>query len=159
MYKPHAVLVTIGGNDAAPQSGISSPEYRSNLVQLCTQIRDLGAEVILQTYYSADVERMQPQHGTTFLRSMDIVREVSRQRGTPLIDHHRRWERLRRGQPTTYRSLMIDPLHVNALGNMIMGLDLIRAFGATLSPALEEYCAEGLRMQHVLDQLERAQVG
>lgn len=156
LYQRHAVLVTIGGNDSGPQFGISDGEYRDNLVQICALIRGLGAEVILQTYYSADIERMEPEYGAAFQRYMGLVRKVATSEGTALIDHHRRWERLRKQDPQTYRSLMVDALHVNALGNAVIGLDLVRAFRGALPEAQPGVHAEGLRLQEMLDRMERA---
>jgi lysophospholipase L1-like esterase len=153
LYQPHVVFVTIGGNDANPQSGIDGNEYHRNLLELVEQIRARGATVVLQTYYSADIERMDPAHGDAFLHFMDIVRTIAAQTGAALIDHHRRWEPLRTYRVDDYRVLMIDPLHVNALGNMLIGLDLLRAFHARLEEAQRRYCAEGFRYQHMLDDL------
>jgi hypothetical protein len=72
---------------------------------------------------------------------------------TPLVDHHRRWEPLRLQHLELYRELMQDPLHVNPLGNMLMGLDLIRAFGAQLEDEQEIYCTRGRLFQKILDAL------
>lgn len=63
------------------------------------------------------------------------------------------WEPLRRQHVEAYRDLMIDPLHVNPLGNMVMGLDLIRRFEARLEEVQMAYCAEGLRYQGWMDEL------
>ncbi len=153
LYQPHIVFVTIGGNDANPQSGIDGNEYRDNLLELVRHIRALRATVVLQTYYSADIERMEPDHGDAFLHFMDIVRTIGAQTGATLIDHHRRWEPLRIYRVDGYRKLMIDPLHVNPLGNMLIGLDLLRVFHARLEDAQQHHCAEGLRYQQMLDAL------
>jgi len=34
-YEPHAVFVTIGGNDSNPNAGIDAATYRANLLTLC----------------------------------------------------------------------------------------------------------------------------
>jgi hypothetical protein len=84
---------------------------------------------------------------------MDIVRQVAAETASTLIDHHRRWERLRLRHFEHYQKLMIDALHVNELGNMLLGLDLMRAFEA-VPEETALYCAEGLEYQRLLDQLE-----
>ena len=155
-YEPHGVLVTIGGNDANPASGIDDAEYTRNLGEVVARLQGMGTAVFLQTYYAADVERMLPEHGLAFLRYMDVVRRTAAETGAALIDHHRRWEQLRLAQPAGYRALMIDPLHVNPMGNVLMGLDLARAFEARLAGEQLAHCAEGLRYQRLLDDLERA---
>ena len=50
---------------------------------------------------------------------------------------------------------MLDALHVNPLGNMVMGLDLIRAFKAHLEESQHESCVEGIRYQQRMDQLSQ----
>jgi ADP-ribose pyrophosphatase YjhB (NUDIX family)/lysophospholipase L1-like esterase len=154
LYQPHVVFVTIGGNDSKPESGIDDDEFHDNLLELARQIRMLGAAVVLQTYYSADIERLEPRHGQAFLRFMDVVRQTAAETGADLVDHHRRWEPLRAARIEEYRELMIDPLHVNSLGNMLVGLDLIRAFRARLDDAQWQYCARGRRYQLLLDALQ-----
>ena len=151
LYRPHAVFVTIGGNDAKPDSGLDAAAFRDNLLALEGRIRALGATPILQTYYAADTDALGPEHGPRFLAFMDIVREVAAATGAPLIDHHRRWEPLRHRHPDLYRTLMLDALHVNALGNMVLGLDLLRAFDVCLAPVQEAVCAPGLWVQTVMD--------
>ena len=58
LYRPHVVLVTIGGNDAKPDSGIDEDDFRRNLNEVIRMIRELDATPILQTYYSADVKAL-----------------------------------------------------------------------------------------------------
>ena len=67
LYQPHVVFITIGGNDAKPDSGIDAVEFRRNLRQLQSRIRFLDAAVVFQTYYSADVVGLGPEHGSRFL--------------------------------------------------------------------------------------------
>jgi lysophospholipase L1-like esterase len=153
LYQPHVVFVTIGGNDSNPDNGIEEAEYDASLRALADRIDDMGAQAIFQTYYAADVVALGPQHGPAFLRFMEVVRQVAEETGAALIDHHRRWERLRLHQFERYQTLMIDALHVNALGNMLLGLDLMRAFEA-MPEEIALDCAEGLEYQRLLDQLE-----
>ncbi|MCJ7550842.1 MAG: SGNH/GDSL hydrolase family protein [Anaerolineae bacterium] len=155
-YEPHAVFVTIGGNDSNPDAGIDAATYRANLLTLCEGIRALAAVPILQTYYAADVEDLGPVQGPRFLQYMQIVRDVSAETDSPLVDHHRRWEPLRLQHPDLYQALMLDALHVNALGNMVMGMDLLRAFDVRLDAATHTYCVRGRGYQTVLDSLESA---
>jgi hypothetical protein len=85
---------------------------------------------------------------------MELVRRVTRETTAPLIDHHQRWEPLRQQHLELYREPMQDPLHVNPLGNMLMGLDLIRSFGARLAEEQELACARGRLFQKILDALD-----
>jgi lysophospholipase L1-like esterase len=153
LYQPHVVFVTIGGNDSSPTSGISNAEFQNNLRQLAAQIRALEAYVIFQTYYSADIVGLGPEHGGRFLQFMDSIRRVAADTQSILVDHHRRWEYLRKQKFEDYQQLMRDPLHVTALGNMLLGLDLVRAFGANLDETQRAACVEGIRYQQLLDRL------
>ena len=152
-YAPHAVIVTIGGNDAKP-GGLGEATYRANLLALCEKIRALDATAVLQTYYAADTEALGDIHGPRFLAFMQVIRDVAAQTGTPLVDHHRRWEPLRLQHPDLYQALMLDALHVNALGNAIMGLDLIRAFDLRLDPAALTHATPARAYQRLLDTLD-----
>ena len=154
LYRPHVVFVTIGGNDSKPDSGIDAEEFRYNLLELYGRIQAFGARTIFQTYYSADVVELGAEHGARFLSFMDVIRGVAAETGALLVDHHRRWEPLRVNHFAVFQRMMIDPLHVNALGNMVMGLDLIRAFRVQLANEQQKFCSEGLRVQQQLDELE-----
>lgn len=153
LYQPHVVFITIGGNDANPDSGISASTYQRNLHILIDWIRGQNAVPVLQTYYAADLPNLGQQHGCQFMRFMDIIRLTAREKHVLLIDHHKRWELLRSAYPDLYQGLMIDALHVNPLGNMVLGLELIRFFRAQLDEPQRQSCAEGYRYQHCLDQL------
>lgn len=152
-YAPHAVFVTIGGNDASPDRDLDAATYRANLLVLCEMIGGLGAVPILQTYYAADLAGLGPVHGPRFQANMQIIREVAAEAGVPLIDHHRRWEPLRCHHRALYRALMLDALHVNPLGNMLMGVDLLRVFDLRLDPATEAHATPARAYQALLDRL------
>ena len=92
--------------------------------------------------------------GPRFLEYMQIVRAVATETNIPLVDHHRRWEPMRLQHPELYQALMLDALHVNALGNMVLGMDLVRAFGVELDETARAYCIRGRWYQTVLDVLE-----
>ena len=153
IYSPDVVVVTIGGNDSGVDTGIDESEFRSNLTALEERIRSSGATLVFQTYYSQDLSQDQPERATRFLQYMQIVREVAPTTGSGLIDHLTRWEPLRLCHPQEYRTLMRDANHVNTLGNMVLGLDLNRAFGLHLDAATLAHCGEGLRIQKILDEL------
>lgn len=153
VYSPDVVIVTIGGNDAGVDTGIDEPEFRSNLGALEKRIRSSGAAPVFQTYYSQDLSQNQPERASRFLRYMEVVREMAATTGSGLIDHLTRWEPLRLHRPEEYQTLMRDESHVNALGNMVLGFDLNRAFGLRLDAATLAYCGEGLRIQRTLDEL------
>lgn len=160
-YRPDIVIVTIGGNDSspAPDRNLSIDEFAGNLRTLVEKIRALPNPCIplLQTYYSADLERCPPEtptHPQRFLAMMQIVRDVATNLNCPLVDHLARWERLRLADVETSRGLMQDWMHVNPRGNMVLGLDLMRYFGAASTDWFQQACQAGLTIQQRLDELE-----
>ena len=156
LFQPHAVFITGGGNDSNPDNGVSEQQFRSNLVELAGKVRSLDAFPILQTYYAFDVERMQDEQewARRFPGFMQVTRNVAAGQGVYLIDHLKRWERLRLNDIDAFRSLMRDSKHVNPLGNMLIGLDVLRHFGVKPLDELVKTCREGLEMQRLLDNLE-----
>jgi len=149
-FKPDLTIVTIGGNDAYPEK---AKIFRSNLLEICSLLAGIGSEILLQTYYACDLEREPKPRSEYMPVVMDIVRSISREVGVELNDNDVRWARLRETDVELYRTLMLNPMHVNADGNMVIGLDLMRRFGFEL-PYGDAYFRTGLFAQHVLDMLE-----
>lgn len=152
-YKPHLAIITIGGNDCHPDSGIDDAAYRANLLELHRRFSALACAVVFQTYYAFDAPRSDSRIDH-FYRTMQIVREVAAESESLLIDHLTRWERLRTDDEAEYRKLMHDPFHVNRFGNMVMGLDLARAFDLPLGQDDPAYWDFPLRTQARMDALE-----
>lgn len=67
-YKPDITLVTLGLNDANPTQGISTDLYKTNLIKIITQLRDIGSLPILQTYYACPPELVNAQRYANFLQ-------------------------------------------------------------------------------------------
>jgi len=154
IYQPHLVILTIGGNDCNPAKNISPEMFRSNLKLLLEKIAALGAETLLQTYYACDLERMDPERAPKMVANMQIIREVAQETGTLLNDNDARWAALRDSDIATYRLLMLNAMHVNPTGNMVIGLDLMRLFGLPLIEEYRERCMSGLIAQALLDKVQ-----
>jgi lysophospholipase L1-like esterase len=155
-YQPHIVIITTGGNDCNPTHDLPTSEFEANLGELVTRCRRAGVcAVILQTYYAIDVASMKdgPELARRFPEYMDSARKAAAREDAILFDHFARWERLRTGQYATYARLMRDPMHLNSRGNMVMGLDALRWFGAPVAGETAERCAEGLAVQRMMDEL------
>ena len=158
LFKPNIVIVTIGGNDSNPDRGITPGMFREDLETLAGKIDCLDdAVLVFQTYYALDAEKFSVKErgwAESFPAYMQIVREVAAAGGYTLIDHQARWEKLKKNEPALYRSLMRDPKHLNPLGNMVLGLDVLRAFGAGLYGELPVQCAAGVKLQGQMDSYE-----
>ncbi len=152
MYKPHLVIMTIGGNDAKVDA-VAPEVYTENLLELDRKITGLGSQLVFQTYYGCDLENLDPRYAERLVRFMQIIRECAAVGKRPLVDHFARWERLRRKDVVLYRKLMRDFMHVNALGNMVMGLDLARHFGVRFNDENIPAFREGYFVQALLDEL------
>ena len=156
LYQPHVVIITVGGNDCNPDQQIGIGEFRANLTELVTRSEALeGCVAVLQTYYAIDIEQMGDERARAeaFAAYMQIIGQVAGETRCPLYDHFTRWERLRKTDVRTYRRLMRDPMHLSPLGNMVLGLDDVRFFGAAVVDEIADVCAEGLHLQRVLDAL------
>ena len=155
-YQPHVVIITVGGNDCNPDQRISIDGFCANLTELVARSEAIESCVaILQTYYAIDVERMddEPERTKAFAAYMQVIGQVAEAIRCPLCDHFTRWERLRKADVDTYRRLMRDPMHLSPLGNMVLGLEDVRFFGAAVVDEIADVCAEGLRLGKLLDAL------
>jgi lysophospholipase L1-like esterase len=153
-HHPDLVFITVGGNDSNPAKEMARAEYKENLRNIIDRIRSIGGEPVLQTYYAFDLENMNPHHAETFTSMMQAVREMSKETDCMLIDHLARWEPLRQRCVNVYRRLLCDALHTNPTGNIVLGLDIARAFGLELP---DDACfREGRGIQALLDILAGA---
>lgn len=142
-HVPAAVIVTIGGND---QRTLTLDEYRANLVQLVERIRAIKAEPVFQTYY-AFLDHEIAEAGERFHHYMQTMREVAGERTVPLIDQHAWFVPWYRAEPQAYARIMRDGMHVNPLGNLLMGILCIRSFGLSdpeIPPDLKDPAAQAL---------------
>ena len=154
--KPDLVIMTIGGNDCNPEKNINAATFKKNLAELCSKINSWGGEVILQTYYACDLENITPPgRATLMVEYMQLVREFAAENNIPLNDNDKRWARLRDADIETYRLLMLNSMHVNHIGNQVIGLDLMRHFGLVLKKEYRNECAPGLLAQALLDHYEK----
>lgn len=153
-YKPDLVFLTIGGNDSSPLRDISSNEFQNNLHELHKRFKAIGSKVIFQTYYAPDPNNLDTEHYKNIIAYMEIVREVATATNSELIDHLKRWEKLRLQRHDIYINLMRDGLHVNTTGNKLMGVDIARNFGVDLSKAAYGNWDDSLELQKIIDELD-----
>lgn len=129
-YRPQLVFITIGGGEGHPGSRVTPDGFAGNLRELHRRFAALGCAVVFQTYYALDPDRVEPERLKRIYANMDIVRAAAAATGAALIDHLALWEPFRRAHPDLYRELMQDGLHVNANGNIVMGLYVATQFDA-----------------------------
>ena len=127
LFQPALVIVTLGGNDCrTDEKRISDEEFRRNMETIGQKIEALNALPVLQTYYKMDLEAMEPERARGFVRNMEIVREVAHDHSWHLVDQYAVFEKL---PPDVHRyKLMINSMHTNEEGNLLMGIELLRHF-------------------------------
>ncbi len=151
-YRPHLALITIGGNDSNPDKHLTAKEFEANLKELRRRFGTMGCAVVFQTYYAPDPARVEDKTRlANFYTYMDIVRSVAAETESGLVDHLSRWEAFRKVHPARYLPLMQDGFHLNWHGNMVMGLDLARAFGVSCVAQDPDYWREGVELQSLMD--------
>ena len=124
-FLPKAVIITIGGNDANLKYSVD--QYRDNLITMINIMKDADIIPILQTYYCPIYEKM-PIHFRIFQKFVEVNRNLSIEKGIHLIDQYKYFFPLYEKEPEVYSGLMIDGLHVNPIGNSIMGIIACRHF-------------------------------
>jgi lysophospholipase L1-like esterase len=126
-FQPSIVIITIGGNDAA--KGISLTEYTANLQNICSLILKNNGLPVLQTYYCPVYDEGITGFKELFEKVVQANRDISKKLGLPLIDQYRMLEPFYRKNRDDYKKMMRDWLHVNYLGNFIVGLNASKALG------------------------------
>ena len=127
-FKPALVIVTLGGNDCStdPVKHVPEAEYRANLEEIAARIKALGAIPVFQTYYKMDLEAMDPEWARGFVHNMEIVRELAGKNHWDFVDQYAVFDRV---DPVVHRyKLMLNPMHTNEEGNLLMGVELLRHF-------------------------------
>ncbi len=132
VFKPDIAIITIGGNDANPDMNLTSAEFRNNMIKLISKLKDIGTLPIIQTYYAYDPNQLSIEHGSMLTELMDINNNLGSQLNIPVIDHFSRWNKFRDKYTAEYTKLMLDGLHVNKIGNLIMGFYLINKLGLNI---------------------------
>ena len=120
--QPHLVIITIGGNDSG--RGRPLADFEADLRSLEKTLREAGALVVFQTYYA-----LLPDWGNDVTKHMEVERRVAQTTGAGLIDQYAWFQSWLKSDPVTYRTIMRDPGHLNALGNALFGILAARVFG------------------------------
>jgi lysophospholipase L1-like esterase len=126
-FQPSVVIVTIGGNDAI--QGFTLRQYSDNLRKICSLIRENNALPVLQSYYCPVYHQGNASFKQAFESFMQAVRILAQEMDIPLVDQYKRFEPFYRKHPEQYGKLMRDWMHVNHLGNLIMGMQISSSFG------------------------------
>jgi len=124
-FNPNLVIITIGGNDT--WKGLTIQEYQEFLTQTIEKIKEVNAIPVLQTYYCLLYHEMDEVF-QLFPRIVEINRILSNEMKIPLIDQYEYFSPFYKNDPKNYAKMMLDGLHVNPIGNAIMGIIASRLF-------------------------------
>lgn len=119
------VIITIGGNDTWRNFTIE--EYKKNLTYIIERVQEINAVPVLQTYYCLLYDRMH-EIFQRFPQFVEVNRDLASTKEIPLIDQYRYFSPFYENDPENYSKLMLDGLHVNPIGNAIMGVIACRVF-------------------------------
>ena len=126
-FQPALVIVTLGGNDCRTDvTHVPEAEFRDNMTLIGRKIEALDAIPIFQTYYKMDLKAMEPERAKNFVRNMEIVREVAQEHSWHLVDQYAVFDKL--PWDVHRYKLMINAMHTNEEGNLLMGIELLRHF-------------------------------
>ncbi|MFJ8187839.1 GDSL-type esterase/lipase family protein [Streptomyces sp. NPDC096105] len=122
-FSPRVVSIMLGTNDVATP-GIGRAVYRANLVRLVDAVRALpgGVVPVLQTPNPVDLARW--GNRTALGNYAETMREVAREHGVVLVDHHAHWLAAHGGSAPT--GLLGDGLHPDQRGHLFLAHKMIR---------------------------------
>jgi lysophospholipase L1-like esterase len=124
---PKICMITIGANDAARR--FEPQQYKNNMVHICERMREHHIIPVIQTYYYPLYESGPNGFKQLFEDFMELNREIGREMDIPIIDQYRYFERLYVQDQTVYSHIMRDWIHLNPIGQALMGEIASRAFG------------------------------
>ena len=136
-FKPACVVITFGGNDCNPNppKWVGYVEFEKNMATIVRKVRDLGAIPVLQTYYAVDHSEMDPKRADAFDENMLIIRKVARDENVHLVDQNALFTKA--GASLLRHKLLLNAMHVNQLGNMLIGVELASHFDCKLETLTE----------------------
>lgn len=116
-FKPDAVFLMVGMNDACPEASkhVPLPAFGENMRQLIEQIQALGAIPVLQTA-CAILEEGSGGRFEALPAYMEALRQIAAECQVPLIDHQAHWQRF--GDRLPY--VLSDAIHPNEMGHRVM---------------------------------------
>lgn len=128
-FQPDIVIVTFAGNDCNPNPPkyVPAEEFNGNLDLIIAKIRALGAIPVLQTYYKMYYPGMDPRRAELAQQYMGLVREAAARNNVFLVDQFKYFNAV--PNETLLFKLLLNPMHVNEFGNMLIGVNLLHHFG------------------------------
>ncbi len=125
-FAPDVVIAMFGTNDSAEgHDGVRG--FRFRIDQIVQRSRDLVALPILQT--PPPVQSAEARDPEVVAAYADAVRQVARDLGVLLVDHHRHWTKAGEAGGEGIAEWFSDPFHPNAVGHLELARTLMRTLG------------------------------
>jgi lysophospholipase L1-like esterase len=133
--KPDWMTLSCGVNDVwHGANGVPLDQYKSNITSIVDQATAAGIKVCILT-----ATMITEDPGNAFNQKLapynDFLRELAKQRHLPLADlnagMHAELAQMRAGTPPPGNLLTVDGVHMNGLGNEMMAVGILKAFGLT----------------------------
>ena len=126
IFKPHVTFVKVGGNDTEKDKNIGAKEFKKNMQFIVERLKEIGSKVIFMTYH-LPIPNIYGLERTNKLKSfMEVIRDTSKLNNIYLIDDMKLWETLCEAYPNIHRRLIEDDVHLTPLGNLFLGLSLLK---------------------------------
>jgi lysophospholipase L1-like esterase len=111
-FKPSVVSFMLGTNDCALEK-VNPEQFHSNLKQLITSIRALGAIPIMHTPNTIIASKAKER--ITIGKYTTLIRQVAQEQRVILVDNYTHW--LQADETEVHRSWLNDALHPNGTGH------------------------------------------
>lgn len=139
-YRPEAVVVMLGANDARGVRNISRADFKRNIAKIVDMIRADKAIPILMTnntieYYKIPDGKPLDDYYQSYITLynnlpsfMEAIREVAREKQVILVDNFANWQKIAADQEKL-GSLLGETIHPGSLGHVEIAAELCRVLG------------------------------
>lgn len=113
-FTPDVVFLMIGMNDCSNDKDVSVEQFYNNLKELLQRFEAMNSNVVLQTTCPV-LPGSAPEREGFFSAYMDKIREVAKEKATPLIDHTKYWQ----DNIEKHYHWMANSIHPNQYGHRV----------------------------------------
>lgn len=125
-FQPHMVSIMLGMNDCgAGEAGRT--KFHDDLVELVKRTNAAGAVCLLNTPNTVYVKNSASRQDLPVYAQ--LVRDVARETGAPLVDHYAYWERERPDQEKLLPWIEDGSIHPGNLGHRAFAHEIFRVLG------------------------------
>lgn len=147
---PDIIFIKIGGNDSDYEAKIEPERFKENIENLVFKLSQMGSRICLMTYHSPNLKLYGARRAEKLFKFMEIIRDIAKSKETYLIDTLPVWEALRKNYPLIHKSMLLDEIHLNRLGNLFLGIIITKDLGLTLVQKDEKYWARAQKIYNLV---------